>query len=224
MVSRDPDRLEAELRQAEFDGDPDVLRALRSEAQRTIDYQTAAIEDMDTKAAKLFRMNLVLLGLIISAISLGPQVFDSSPPGEVRSLVNVYLEAGVGFLITSTVVAAVTYSTTDLDVGLGVDNTAKFLDSSMDAGGANEAMLYGYVRRMNWNHHANVRIAPLLSLTICASVAGIISLTVGAYHVVHGSAPWWLLAVSVVFIGSAIHYTGLLSSIRRTIAEPDMDD
>ena len=179
---------------------------------------------MDTKAAKIFRMNLILLGLIVSAISLGPQLFDSGPSVEMKSHINIFVEAGVGFLITSTVFAAITYSTTDLDVGLGVDNMTKFLDSSMDTNEANEAMLYGYVRRMNWNHHANVQIAPLLSLTICASVAGIISLTVGVYKVVYGGVPWWLLGISLVFVGSAVYYTGLVSSILRTIEEPDMSD
>ena len=104
MSSRDPDELRRELRRIEFTGDVELLSELRSEARETVTAQKETLNDIDTKASKILRLNVALIGILISVLSIAIQVGPESETGlgNVEPFVNLYTALlGRGLLVSS---------------------------------------------------------------------------------------------------------------------------
>jgi hypothetical protein len=81
MVSSNPDELEAELEAIEFQGDVETLRTLRSEADLTVGRQLATLTDIDDKASRMLRLNVLLVGVVVSGLSIASQLGVDSGHG-----------------------------------------------------------------------------------------------------------------------------------------------
>lgn len=219
MASRDPAELREELEDVDFDGDPEQLAELRSEARETVDAQRETLNDIDTKASKILRLNVALIGILISVLSIAIQVGPDSETGlgNADPFVNVYTEIGLGALVLSTAFAAMTYTASELDVGVSSENLSKLLKAGFTREETEELLVQNYIMRINFNRSTNLRNIPLIQLTIVLIVSAIVSFVLGLYHGVSGSVPIWLWLSSIVLLGGVVLVSGLVTQVRRAI-------
>ena len=104
--------------------DIEALRVTQDEARTVIDHQIQTFNDVDNKAAKTSRLSGLLLGLILTAASFLAQTsaFDVAP------YVNNFTIGGVVLLIVSFIFAIVTYTTTNIETGVGPKGIRRLVD------------------------------------------------------------------------------------------------
>lgn len=189
MSSRDPDELAAELEPMEFPGDVEFLTELRSEARETIRYQSETLADIDSKAIKILRLNLVMIGVLVSALSLVVQ--ENGSVDELDPFFNPYIVAGLVALVISTAFAAMTYTASELDVGVSAENLINLLQADFTREKREELLVKTYIARINFNRSTNVRNIPLIQCTIVLVFTAVVALALGTFEVVFGRAPPW---------------------------------
>lgn len=220
MSSRDPDDLREELKSLDFGGDAKLLSELRAEARETVDAQRSTLNDIDTKASKILRLNILLIGVIVSALSIAAQNggSNSTVPG-VEPFVNVYMKLGIVSLVLSTALAAITYTASELDVGVSSTNLKNLLRADFQLDEAQELLVKNYIVRINFNRSTNIRNIPLITSTIAFIVAGVVFFALGMYEVVIGAVPWWLSGLALSLFSGVVLISGLLTQTARAIRD-----
>lgn len=198
--SRNPDELKFELNSIVVTLDPAKIPELRSEAQKTVTSQIETINDIDTKASQILRLNILLIGVIVSVLSLAAQ---SGGDGTLyvngsEAFINTYMGLGFASLILSTAFAAMTYGASELDTGIDVQNIEHFLTVDFSAEEVEELLLKNYIARINFNRSTNIRNLPLITATLNLVIAGVVFFSLGIYEAIIGTVPRWL------------HYSALL--------------
>lgn len=221
MSSRDPRELREELEEIDFDGDPEQLAMLRAEARETVDAQRETLTDIDTKASKILRLNIALIGILISVLSIAVQFGPGSETGfgNVEPLVNVYAMIGIGALVLSTAFAAMTYTASELDVGVSSENLTGLLKSDFEQQETEELLIKNYITRINFNRSTNVRNIPLIQLTILLIVVAIVSFSLGLYQAAVGFVPLWLRLASILLLGVVVLVSGLPTQASAAIRD-----
>ncbi len=218
-ASRDPDELRAELASIDFSGDVAHLSELRSEARETVDAQVTTLDDVDTKASKILRLNVLLIGVIVSAVSIAARTGDAGTTTGVGSFTNVYVKLGVASLVLSTALAAVTYTVSELDVGVSSGNLLNLLRADLSPDEAQELLVKNYVVRINFNRSTNVRNIPLITSTILLLVTSVVCLSLGMYQAAIGNVPAWLAVASAGLLGAIVRVSGLVTQTRRAVLD-----
>jgi len=95
--------------------DIDSLRLSQEETRAVLDHQIESFRRIDDKAARTFRLDGLLLGLILTGLSFITQ----SESVDFSTVLNNWTIAGVVLLIASFILAVVTYTVTDVNTGLG---------------------------------------------------------------------------------------------------------
>lgn len=221
MVSRNPDELRDELEAIEFEGSASTLRTLRSEADLTVERQLATLADIDEEASRMLRLNVLLVGVVVSALSIASQLEGNSGAGVPRigQFQNVYVELAVGSLVVSTALAAITYSATEYDVGISTENAMKLLGAGLPPERIEALLVKNYVARVNFNRSTNVRNLPLVTATIVFAVVGVVLFALGTYQATVRPIPWWLAAGAIVVIGAVVLASGLPTQTYRAILD-----
>ncbi|WP_135854755.1 hypothetical protein [Halorussus salinus] len=228
MSSRDPDELRDELQSIDFGGDAELLSELRTEARETVTGQKETLADIDSKASKILRLNVLLVGVIVSALSIVAKTGGTATAENTRiegsrvllhGLLNPYTGLGVGSLLISTALAAMTYTVSELDVGTSSDNLTNLLRADLSTQQARELLVKNYIVRINFNRSTNIRNTPLITATIVFLVAGILFFAVGAYEATVGAVPGWLAVSAVGILFGVVWISGLAAQTRRAIRD-----
>jgi len=221
MSSRDPADLREELAGIDFDGEPDQLSELRDEARETVDAQRETLNDIDTKASRILRLNIALIGILVSVISIATQIGPDTKSGSTgfEPFVNVYTEVGVGALVLSTAFAAMTYTASELDVGVSSENLAELLRAEFMVDETEELLVKNYIMRINFNRSTNVRNIPLIQMTIMLVVSAIVAFVLGIYRGLVGTVPAWLFVIAVGLIAGVVVVSGLVTQVRRAVRD-----
>lgn len=203
---------------SEPDDDVDIVKISREEAHRVIDNQVQTLNDIDDKAARLLRINLVLLGIILTGISLAVDTGTGSDSLQVVSdLYNTYTIGGVVMLLLSTGVAAVTYTSSSLQAGVSANDLRMFLDNDFDDRTNLEGLVEGYAEWIEYNYEVNAKNAPLGTLTLLLLIFAMTSLALGVYRAIAGGPDIAMLAVLALLSVVVIYFTGFIGQIRRYI-------
>ncbi|WP_276300331.1 hypothetical protein [Halorussus lipolyticus] len=184
----------------------------RTEARETIAEQTAKLSDINEKAVQIFRLNIVVVGILISGISLSIR----SEVVTASALSNPFIEFGVGLLFSSIVFASVTYTSTRGEIGVNPDDvTDRILEDRFDYDLVEEGLAEAYATWIQENYRANTKNALLFTLTLLTTVTGICYLLLGAVEVYTAPLPWhtnlWGLTLFVL-LGKL---SGLPGQLRR---------
>jgi hypothetical protein len=176
----DPVTLEERLGATTFDGERAALELLVDEARRTLDEQLDNSDDIDDKAVRILRVDVLLLGLVATAVSLLVQ----SEAFALGPAVNPYTVLGTLAIVGSTAAAAVTLSVSSFRVGVGGWNVLRTLEDD-----ATERQLYLVLSRSYgaWiaqNRDSEVRNTLWITLTTFSLVSGLLLLSVGVYSIV----------------------------------------
>ena len=99
----------------------------REEAHRTVDNQVGTLNDIDDKAARLLRVNLVVLGIILTGLSVSFEGASEPTVTVLSNLMNSYTTVGLILLFGSTIVAGLTLTASHMRAGMSGQNLVAML-------------------------------------------------------------------------------------------------
>lgn len=220
MSSRDPDELREELESIDFSGDVGFLTELRAEARETVESQSDTLADIDTKASRILRLNILLIGVLVSVLSIASQNgSEESASMGMDPLVNPFIYTGVGALVLSTAFSALTYTASELDVGVSSENVTNLLRADFSRQEAEALLVKNYVMRINFNRSTNVRNIPLIQMTIFLVIVAVVFFTLGAYDAVVGTVPGWISGSAIVLLLLIVVLSGLPKQLLRAVRD-----
>lgn len=196
---------------------PDLTGVSREEARRTLEEQLRVLEDIDTKAVKVLRVNVVLIGLVLTTVSI--TVRAGRP---IEGLLNGYFAVGLGCLLASTAVAALTYTTTSMRAGIDADDLRYMLDNDLPDGRNVEELVYSYADWIEFNYETNVRSAPLGTLTVLLLAYAVTFFSFGVFETFPGPSSWPVSIATVCVLLAFTWLTGFPRQARRfyRVADP----
>jgi hypothetical protein len=194
--------------------DVDILPIAREEAHRTIENQIQTLDDIDSKAARILRINLVLLGILLTGLSIATPS-QGSAPFSYDDLANVYNYAGIVFLLLSTGVAAITYTASSLQAGIGPNDLREILDNDFTDRQNLAGLVDSYADWIEYNYQINSKNAPLGTLTLLLLIFAMASVTLGVKQAITGAVEWWVLVGVILLLSVVIYLTGIIEQVRR---------
>lgn len=198
----------------ERDGELGALRTARDEARTTLDAQLAALDDIDAKALAVFRLDVALVGVLVSALSFAAES-DATPAG---AFLNPATGVGIALFAVSAAAAGLTYTTVGQHVGVGPAGIERADGHSERAYLA--ALVDGYADWIRHNERVNVRKALLVTLSILGTLAGALALAVGTAFAVTGQRLLPALGALTVLLAFAA-LAGLPGVLRRLVNPPE---
>ena len=196
--------------------DIEMLKITREEAQQTVEYQIETLNNIDAKAAKILRLNFILIGAVLTGVSAtATNTALTEAIGGIPSLLNVHFLIGVLFILLSSLLAAVTYTSTTKAVGMSGDDVRDVLQNDYTSEENLEGIVTGYSKWMKYNFRKNVRIAPLGTSINLALISGLIFLSTGVYRGVVG--PLGILGNISIFVvlGLFAYNSGIVPQVKR---------
>ena len=158
-------------------GENTVAVLMRQEGRQTVDNLNNGLSDIDTKASKLMRANIVLAGLLLSAFSFASKSNDIN----ASPFINSFSISGIVVLVASIVAAGITYTATESRVGVSPRTINEFLNSDLERVEAERGLAKAYARWVEINRRANVENAFYISITILFAIASVILLSIAVF-------------------------------------------
>lgn len=168
-----------------------------TQAQRVVDEQRQYLTDIDTKAVKLLRLNVVLIGVGVSVLSV------SSRAGSLRvtGLSNWYTVVGSLLLLLSTVTVGAAYTRSRITVGPNPEGIVQLASTEADTDLVRRGLATSYAEWIDRNRRAVARTQPRVVGSIVSLLSALLFVTTGLGAVVAGSLPWY---VSVLPLGGSL--------------------
>lgn len=130
------------------------LRVTREEACEVLNRQAEAIHDIERKAIHTFRLNVLLLGAVLTVGSL---LAGNGTTPEIGRVVNDLVIAGVGASGASIVMSILAYAGSGYQTGIGASDVRTVLRRQVTEDEWLTALLYSYTVWMKRNETANRR-------------------------------------------------------------------
>lgn len=194
----------------------DLLQLAREEGQRTIDKQIETVDDFNDKAARILRLNLLVLSILLTGFSILASEDSAVNSVSAAELENGYIFIGIGMILVSTILAALTYMGSNYRSGMsGRDISDKILNPEI----APEDALYdtakGYARWAQHNFKVNTRLAPMSTAMLLSLVYGLVFLTAGVTNAYLWEFGYGVLIAIIVTLLIITWRSGLFKQIRR---------
>lgn len=163
------------------------------EARYTVDHQVKKIENTHKKALGLFRVNILIAGLLLTILSLSIE----SSNVDVMKFRNISSLFGIFLLASSSTFAATTYTSSAVDVGIKTD-----FESEHDGTDIQTVLKGNYLGWMNHNEDVIKFNSYVFTLAIITLIGSIVFLGAGIYTGILSSNGvseeyWWF------FVGGA---------------------
>jgi hypothetical protein len=203
------------------DGDDEItetelLRVGREEAHRTLDKQMERLDGIDTKAAKILRLNLVLIGILLTGVSIIASNGDSDQlVANSSELLNIYTYFGIGSLLASTVLAALTYTSTNIRAGMSGRDIGKMISNDYSAKQNYRGMVESYSIWLQYNFKTNTRAAPLGTGTLLFLIYAIICISAGVFHAFIRDIGWAGGVLMIAIIAVVTWRSGIKGQLQR---------
>lgn len=108
---------------AERPHDIEALRTTLEESRSVIDHQVQTFNDVDSKAAQTFRLEVILLGLLVTALTFVLR----TDPMTIDPYLNPYTAWGIISLEISFITAVIVYSSTSIQTGVGPNDIGRLI-------------------------------------------------------------------------------------------------
>jgi hypothetical protein len=155
--------------------DIEALRVSQEEARAVLDHQIESFRQIDDKAARTFRLEGLLLGLILTAVSFIARSSDLT----FEPVLNPWTIGGVALLITSFILAVITFTVTDINTGLGSSDIQRLVEKKYSEKEWLILLLRSEAAWMDDNSYRQDVNAKLLTASHVTLILAIISLTLG---------------------------------------------
>jgi hypothetical protein len=189
LNSSDDRKLTQEL--ASIDYDPDGSTGLQksiAEGRETLNTQIDNINDIDTKAIRILRVNVLLIGLILSALTFSAR----SEAIPLEDLLNIYIGTGLFLSVSSTAMAAVTYTASDFRAGMSTENIITMLDEDLTDEELELVLSKSYAKWISNNQSTEIINSFYSTSTILLLIFAVTYLSLGIYHALIGPVPFLL--------------------------------
>lgn len=196
---------------------PSSLEKGVAEARETLDTQIENLNDIDTKAIRILRINVLLIGLILSALTFSA----NNPDVSFDQFLNEYFGAGILLLISSTATAGLTYTASDFRAGMSKSNITTMLKEDLVAEELNLVLSKSYAKWIRKNQSAEILNSFYSTSTILLLIYAVTYLALGVYHGLVDSVPMSFLGVSNVALLVITLASGYPTQIRRVAGEID---
>lgn len=171
------------------------------EARATLDQQIEKIHREDEKAVKMARVNLIILGILVSSLSV---IFGVSGISASQFL-NAHNAVGLILMVLSTILAGMTYTSSRFEMGVGPDVISKA--SEMDSAEFFDRVQNQYTDWVKKNQRIHKLNAYAITWVIIFAITGIVfhigGFTVG-FTSARGSAQSFALLGFELLLGVAI--------------------
>ena len=199
------------------DGDLDISKhkVACQEARSTVDQQIEKIHKEDQKAVGIFRVNLLVIGILSSAISLSirTDVLATS------SFINAHTAIGALALILSSVVAAMAYTSSKFEMGVDPSQVDLASDGDKTREDIYETLSKQYSNWIARNQSVHQFNAYAITWSMILAIAGVVffagGVVVGALDI-RGSTISYLLLALELLAGAAL---GLMLNYSDAIFE-----
>ncbi|WP_313692866.1 hypothetical protein [Halorarum halobium] len=197
------------------EGSEESVDLALEQARRVVDDQLQTLSDIDSKAIKILRLNVVLIGAAVSILSVS--VRSNGFPS--ARLVNGYTVVGGMLLLSSTLTAAATYTASTVKAGPSSSDVWRMISGKYDPDAVKQGLAGSYADWIDRNYRTNVKNAPVLTTTILSLAIAFICFSVGVVEAVRGPLPVATVVVIPVLVGVSVRRTGLINQIRRAYRE-----
>lgn len=215
MTSRDEEGdehpIRERIRELGFEGDTETVRRLAEEGQRTVDHQLEALNDIDTKAISILKMNLVIASAILTLGSFAANIEAVT----IADLDNIYNATALVSLVLSSALAASTYTASDSEVGMDSESIRGVIDANLNEEEFEVAVAQSYAGWIEFNDRTNVLNAPLITLTTLLVVVAVIHLSLGVYEAFVSEHTIYIALVAWVFLLAVVLFAGLPRQLSR---------
>lgn len=215
-----PGDIKSRIQRLNYQGDLETAKQLRNEGRKTVDHQLDAIQDIDEKAARLLRFNVLIIGLILSVLAI---VSEFNGVDTVAQFGNNFTIGGIVLFLLSALVAAVTYTASDTEGGF----EHQAIHNAIDADLTEEEFYVGaassYAKWIKFNDEINKKNAFLITLTSLLLSGGLIGVSLGAYNA-HISDQMYIPAIGTGLVLLVfVWYSGILEQFLRVYGDSNTD-
>lgn len=154
------------------------------QAERVVDAQQAALSDINTKAIKLLRLDVVLIGAVVSVVSIVARTDVAT-----EAISSGYTITGGLLLLGSTVTAALTYTTSQNKAGPSGTDIARMVSGDFDSQQVRIGLARSYATWIQENYETNVWNVPFLTASIVSLVSAFVFFAFGLVDSVVGGLP-----------------------------------
>ncbi|MFC6975102.1 hypothetical protein ACFQL1_11210 [Halomicroarcula sp. GCM10025709] len=153
----------------------DSLERIIGEASDTVDYQASTLGNIDDNAVRIYRANILLISVVVGAISIAVR----NDGVEIGYLININSAFGALSLVTSIAFAGVTYTSSDIDIGVRKEDIKDTLSEDYVIDELYRELALGYAKWISDNEKVLERNGDLMAYTVISAVNGIAFLTIG---------------------------------------------
>ncbi|MBP1987920.1 hypothetical protein [Halolamina salifodinae] len=153
-----------------------VRDSVRREARETIDQQIAWVNGIDDKAMRTLRFNVLILGGVVSGVSI---LLDRGIIDGVEEVTDPFLLMGVLALVGSTSLAALTYTASSMKVGMSSNDIESVHQSDLSDEEYTHKLMTSYRRWIQQNRRTIALNSDLVTLTILLLVYGTVFTVLG---------------------------------------------
>ncbi len=122
----------------------EALKHLYDEGHANVEHQIATGTDLDTKASQVFRFNTLVIGILVSALSILLRLEDA--PLQVGDWILYAMAGGVVLLGISALLAILAYMVTEFAMGLRAEDLANAREAGFTEAELLEEMVAAYTR------------------------------------------------------------------------------
>lgn len=170
------------------------LDNLIDESKRTLDHQLNWIQQIDNKAVRILRANILLLGLILTALSLSTRTEILN----ISQFINLFSIFGLLSLVASSMGAGITYISSSFEAGIGSNDIGDIIDSNYKKSEFERKLARSYSNWIEYNQYVLGFNAVLITVTIIGVIDSITYLVGGVIVGVYD------LGFSIIAIGAFI--------------------
>jgi len=196
---------------------PSSLEKGIAEARETLDTQIKNLNDIDTKAVRILRVNVLLTGIILSALTFSAKTDTVS----FDKLLNIYFGTGIFLLISSTATAGLTYTASDSRVGMSKSNLQTLLAEDLTDDELNLVLTKSYAKWIQNNQSTEILNSFYSTSTILLLIYAVAYIALGVYDALIQQVPLLLEGLSNVALLVMTLASGYPSQIQRVLAELD---
>ncbi|MXR52329.1 hypothetical protein GRX03_12035 [Halovenus sp. WSH3] len=179
----------------------EILSSATDEGRVTLDHQIATIRNTSDFAFRMLRLNLVLIGALLSSVPVAAQF--AIPIGV---FINEFTVPGVGFLFGSILTAAAAHTLTTASAGIGPGGLMTVTSDEPSGREFHERLSESYAEWIAENHRTLMRQNGVFILSMLLFINSAIFLgagfVAGIYDPGFGSRPLYLLLTAAITLAT----------------------
>lgn len=177
------------------------------ELRRTVDYQVVWQRDIDDKAARTIRFNALVLGAVVPVFSFAVRF---GLVGSVEAFYDLHVAGGVVALLASAALAGVTYTGSDLDVGISPRDVRVARRRSLADREVHDVLVASYARWIRSNRRTLSVNSTFISVTVLLTISALVLLALGMLQAATGGVSALVRVGAYLALGAVAFGTQVL--------------